>query len=223
MAPDPGLGGRLGGAVVVAETPAELWARAEAAGVEIQHRDCSLCGAERAFAYPDPLDLSRLRESKGYTKTSFANRLRKPDGSRVTIGFVHMVENPDLAHRDARRCPDWLLEQYLSMPPAGAPKKGAGPRKGQALASLQECMQKAILAGQKTRQAKARRQRELEKLNPPKAGSLWRMLNREPKRVIEVVKVMWPTILYRVQGQEDGPLRSVGARSFLKGYEEITR
>lgn len=206
------------------ELPAELWARAEESGVSIQRKDCSLCGAEGAFATPDPLDLRRLREAKGYTKTSFAKQVRKPDGSRVTIGFVHMVENPNPQDHNARRCPDWLLAQYLSIPPAAetAPKKGPKRKEGEALAAAQEFGRKILVVARARKAAKLWRERELQRMTPPKMGSIWRM-KRNPERVVEVAKVIWPTILYRVQGNDDGPLRSIGARSFLGGYEEISK
>lgn len=68
--------------------------------------------------YPDPLDLKR-RRLKHASRAAFARSVRKPDGSTgCAVSFIVMVETDPEDGRH-RRCPEWLLAEYIRVPEMG--------------------------------------------------------------------------------------------------------
>lgn len=91
--------------------------QARAAGIGVEERPCDQCGG--VMLYPDPLDLKR-RRLKHASRAAFARSVRKPDGSTgCAVSFIVMVEEVDPDKKRSRRCPEWLLAEYIRLPEMG--------------------------------------------------------------------------------------------------------
>jgi len=109
-----------------------LGMQAREAGVEIEVKKCAFCLGEGELSHADPLDLKRLRE-RHVSVTPFASSVWNPEKQKqgVSIGFISMVEN------GSRRCPDWLLREYLAIPEKTWPARPTAPQ------NSNEAMQRA--------------------------------------------------------------------------------
>lgn len=96
--------------------PSELAKQAREVGIGVEERPCDQCGG--VMLYPDPLDLKR-RRLKYASRAAFARSVRKPDGSTgCAVSFIVMVETDPEEGRH-RRCPEWLLAEYIRLPEMG--------------------------------------------------------------------------------------------------------
>lgn len=105
-----------------------LLERARHLGIHVQVRDCAVCAGAGSLSHPDPLDLKRWREKHGVSVIAFAARVKRPGAKTkgVSIGFISMVENCD--HKQSRRCPPWLLAEYLAIPEKKWPPISKAPQ-----------------------------------------------------------------------------------------------
>lgn len=108
-------------------TESDLLERARLAGIDVQVEDCTVCSGEGSLSHPDPIDLKRWREKHGVSVIAFARSVKRPGARKkgVSIGFISMVEN--FSHKQHRRCPDWLLAEYLAIPEKKWPAASKAP------------------------------------------------------------------------------------------------
>lgn len=119
---------------MVTATVAEdgLLERARELGIDVEIKGCPTCAGEGSLSHPDPLDLKRWREKHGVSVIAFASSVRRPGAKKkgVSMGFISMVENS--THKQSRRCPPWLLAEYLAIPEKKWPAASKAPHHSRA-------------------------------------------------------------------------------------------
>jgi len=184
--------------------------QARAAGIGVEERPCDQCGG--VMLYPDPLDLKR-RRLKYASRAAFARSVRKLDGSTgCAVSFIVMVEETDLEKKRSRRCPEWLLAEYIRLPEMGlAPVEG-------------EQLDRYIAAGKASaRSRKAGRGERVAK------GQIWRKEsgNGAPPIQVEILQVIPKgaapeTALVKRVDLDAQPPYTMTTKALRRAFESVT-
>lgn len=195
-----------------------LLRRAAKAGIHVEAQSCSRCSGEGSLLLSDPLDLARLREKSGISIYAFARAVEKPDGSvGVTPGFIKMVETAD--EKRGRRCPEWLLVQYLAIP-AKDWKKSRGGDPWKKLRKMTAKEQRQVLAAR--REDKKRR---AETALPIRRGQIYEKRGSKPLYRVEVRNAVRDggeeTVLIKRTDRENLRPKSISGKALRRYYRLV--
>lgn len=195
--------------------------KARAAGIAIEERPCAACDGVGHLVYADPIDLRRMREANGFFSVSaFAASVIREDGDQgVTPGYIHMIENPSGDSARSRRCPEWLLEQYLK-PPVNVKRHVVPPKTGLTPEVIARGV-KASLAARRLKKAEALK--EVRKPLPkPLPGEVWQRVKPcPPIRRIKIVSVVDGAVIYKPWNEDEKPPRSMRLTTLAAAYQRF--
>lgn len=185
----------------------------------IGEKPCAACDGAGHLTYPDPLDLKKLREQAGFNSISAfaASVVREDGGQGVTPAFIHMIENPDTGNSSrSRRCPDWLLAQYLK-PPKNVKESSTPNLRNLSSEQMREAVKKSVAVRQ--RKADGRQEERRQAIKP---REVWQQVAPcPPIRRIRIVSIVGEAVVYRPWNNDAAPERSMQVKALLKKYQRI--